>query len=56
MKITITIDGDCGGAAVTEAFHDGEVIHTDSPEIHGPVGHDAGQPHVEGDPGDEDEG
>jgi hypothetical protein len=47
-----------------ELFSDGEIVHTDDPHLHGPVGHEGGQPHVEGnvsdeaddsDPGDDDE-
>lgn len=54
MKITITIESDCAhGNEPTIDLTDGEIIHTDQPELHGPVGHDSGQPHTEGDPDDE---
>ena len=55
MKITITIENDCGKPSEQAGaeFIDGEIIHTDNPEHHAPVGHDAGKPHQEGDPAGE---
>jgi hypothetical protein len=63
VTVTVEIDCDCGeepgvlqtGFGDEERWSDGDVIHTDDPEHFAPVGHDAGRPHVEGDPDDEAE-
>ena len=59
-KITVTVEIECegcGGEQTNELergeFIDGNVVSTDSPEHHGPVGHTAGSPDVEGDPDEE---